>query len=140
MTAPENAAQTTRTRIRAGVVPQFTLVLLLAFFSDDPSIAHEPDNSTEKREENILGVVDFDTTCSPDVSANFNRAIALLHSFWFDAAVEAFEKVLDLDPTCAMAEWGIALSHWGNPLSSERSTERMRLGAAAVRNAGIEKP
>jgi len=100
-----------------------------------PTIAHDLQANATEAYEDALGVVSFETTCNEEVTAAFNRAVALLHSFWFDAAIDAFESVLDRDPTCAMAEWGIALSHWGNPLSSERTAEHMRLGAAAVDRA-----
>ena len=45
----------------------------------------------------------------------FNRAVALYHSFWFDPAIESFRKVLQLDPGCGMGWWGLALSALANP-------------------------
>jgi tetratricopeptide (TPR) repeat protein len=64
-----------------------------------------------------LGTVHFPTSCSPAVSARFDRAIALLHSFEFGPAIRDFEGVVAADSTCAMAHWGIALSRWTNPMS-----------------------
>lgn len=63
-----------------------------------------------------LGDVHFPTSCAPAVAPTFNRAVALLHSFEFGAAISAFEEVLGRDSTCAMAWWGIALSRWTNPM------------------------
>ena len=63
-----------------------------------------------------LGTVHFPTSCAPRVAPTFDRAIALLHSFEFGAAIRAFEQVLADDSTCAMAWWGIALSRWTNPM------------------------
>src|SRR5271163_709710 len=60
-----------------------------------------------------LGKVHFQTSCAPAVSAKFDRAVALLHSFWFPVAIDAFNDVLKADKSCAMAYWGIALSQWG---------------------------
>ena len=57
-----------------------------------------------------LGTVHFSTSCSQAVAQDFDHGIALLHSFWYSAAIEAFTGVLKNDPGCAMAHWGIAMS------------------------------
>jgi tetratricopeptide (TPR) repeat protein len=80
-----------------------------------------------------LGKVHFQTSCSPDVSAKFDRAVALLHSFWFPVAIDGFNDVLKADPNCAVAYWGIALSQWGNPFGSgKRPVDHLREGWATV--------
>ena len=61
--------------------------------------------------------VSFQTSCAPALRQDFNRAVALLHSFWFAQAIAAFNGVLEKDPSCAIAHWGIALSRWGNPFA-----------------------
>jgi hypothetical protein len=78
-----------------------------------------------------LGSVTFETTCKAEVKADFNRAVALLHSFWFGAAIEAFDRVAAADPGCAMARWGLAMSHWGNPFGSYRSPASLTAGRDA---------
>ncbi|MEJ7812751.1 MAG: hypothetical protein WKG32_20220, partial [Gemmatimonadaceae bacterium] len=65
-----------------------------------------------------LGTVHFPTSCRPSVAPPFDRAVALLHSFEFGAAIRAFDGVLAADSTCAMAHWGIALARWSNPMSA----------------------
>ena len=57
-----------------------------------------------------LGVVSFQTSCKPKVQSDFNRGVALLHSFWHEEARRAFEKVATADPDCAMAYWGEAMA------------------------------
>jgi len=57
-----------------------------------------------------LGTVSFANSCRPTVQADFNRGVALLHSFWLDEAERMFRKVAATDPDCAMAGWGIAMS------------------------------
>ncbi len=57
-----------------------------------------------------LGTVSFSNTCVPAVQSPFNRAVALLHSFTFPDAEKGFQDVLAVDPNCAMAHWGIAMS------------------------------
>jgi len=64
-----------------------------------------------------LGVVHFATSCSAGAQKEFNRAVALLHSFQFSRAIEGFNAVLGQDATCGIAYWGIALSDWSNPFA-----------------------
>ncbi len=79
-----------------------------------------------------LGSVHFPTSCKPEVQADLDRGVALLHSFWFSAAVKSFETVLAGDPQCVMAHWGIALSWWGNPFATGRSAAALEAGRAAA--------
>lgn len=80
-----------------------------------------------------LGKVHFQTSCAPEVSAKFDRAVALLHSFWFPVAIDAFNDVLKTDPGCAMADWGIALSDWGNPFgANNRPAKQLEAGWSVV--------
>lgn len=62
--------------------------------------------------EQEVGSVHFDTSCSKDVPASFNRAVALLHSFQYEQTRQAFTQIAKEDPKCAMAYWGIAMSHY----------------------------
>ena len=65
-----------------------------------------------------VGSVHFSTSCSKTVSESFNRAVALLHSFQYEQSRQTFLQVSVQDPHCAMAQWGVAMSHyhglWGN--------------------------
>ncbi|MGH9505210.1 MAG: hypothetical protein ACRD20_20345 [Terriglobales bacterium] len=67
-----------------------------------------------------LGEVSFPISCRPGVQEQFNRGIALLHSFAYAAAEEAFRGVAQQDPGCAIVHWGIAMTHfhqlWDPPL------------------------
>jgi hypothetical protein len=82
-----------------------------------------------------LGKVHFPTSCSAAVEKDFDRSVALLHSFWFSAAIKAFQGVLEKDPSCAMAQWGIAMSWWGNPFGGFRPPKAIEDGTAAVEKA-----
>ena len=64
-----------------------------------------------------LGTVHFETSCSAAAQPALDRAVALLHSFWFQMALGAFDEVAKIDPTCGMAYWGKAMTWWGNPLA-----------------------
>jgi len=83
-----------------------------------------------------LGTVNFATSCSAVAQPLFNRSVALLHSFEFGRAIEGFTATLKADPSCAVAEWGIALSRWGNPFGvGIRPATPLRLGQEAVDRA-----
>jgi hypothetical protein len=80
-----------------------------------------------------LGTVHFATSCQSAVRDEFNRAVALLHSFQFRAAVDGFRSVLDRDPACGIAYWGIALSDWSNPFATGmKDTGQLQLGRENV--------
>lgn len=72
-----------------------------------------------------LGTVSFPTSCAPGVGRQFERAVALLHSFAYTAAEQAFRDVAVADPACALAHWGIAMSYyhqlWSPPGAAELS-------------------
>jgi len=57
-----------------------------------------------------FGEVNFSLSCSDDVRETFDLAVSLLHSFEYPEAEKAFVKVLEADPECAMAYWGVAMS------------------------------
>ena len=64
-----------------------------------------------------LGTVRFTTSCNEVAQKDFNRAVALLHSFQFSRAITGFNTVLGEDATGGVAYWGIALSDWSNPFA-----------------------
>jgi tetratricopeptide (TPR) repeat protein len=57
-----------------------------------------------------LGKVSFPISCAPAVQSDFNRGIALLHSFAYAPANAAFQKIASEDPNCAIAHWAIAMT------------------------------
>ena len=63
-----------------------------------------------------LGKLSFATSCDPKVQAEFERGVAMIHSFWFLIARRTFEGVLQQDPNCAIAYWGVAMDYLGNTL------------------------
>jgi tetratricopeptide (TPR) repeat protein len=64
-----------------------------------------------------LGKLVFPTSCDPKVQGEFERGVAMIHSYWFLFARRTFEGVLREDPNCAMAYWGIALDLLNNSLA-----------------------
>ena len=90
-----------------------TIVLSLALGAGAAAAPQQHDHGAPS--DGKLGTVAFATSCSAAAQPQFNRAVALLHSFEFGRAIDAFTATLKSDPSCAMAEWGIALSRWSNP-------------------------
>jgi len=57
-------------------------------------------------------MVDFPITASkPETQVCFNRAVAMLHNFWFEEAREKFESCAAAEPDFQMAWWGVAMTH-----------------------------
>ena len=91
-----------------------------------------------------LGVVSFQVSCKPAVQQEFNRGVALLHSFAYTAAAEAFRSVADQDPQCAMAHWGIAMTYfhqlWDPAISpASSSLGQQEIEQASSLGAGTER-
>ena len=92
-------------------------------------------NQTVARDEERLGEVNFPISCSPAAQAQFNRAVALLHSFFFPETVKAFTAVAEKEPSCGMAYWGIAISQRPNPLVGPFPGDVLKVGWEAVEKA-----
>ena len=78
-----------------------------------------------------LGTTHFTTSCAPTVGPAFDRAVALLHSFAYDAADVGFADVAFRDPGCAMAHWGRAMTHY-HQLWETPGAVALAAGAAEV--------
>ena len=80
-----------------------------------------------------LGTVHFSTSCNPAAQKEFDRAVALLHSFQFSRAIQGFQAALKNDSTCGIAYWGIALSQWSNPFAAGiKDKSQLLAGRASV--------
>src|ERR1700732_4266498 len=84
--------------------------------------------------EEEVGSVHFSTSCQPALANHFNRAVALLHSFQYEQARQAFTDIVGKDPQCAMAAWGATETRppapwpWARQNRSPRATRRPQLG------------
>lgn len=96
--------------------------------------AHEG-HEARSGEPEKLGEVDFAVSCNAAARQEFNRAMALFHSFWFDPAKKSFAKALVHDPECGMAHWGLAIMSMGNPFAWPPSPAALKAGAAASAEA-----
>src|SRR5215831_10045809 len=84
---------------------------------------HEGHEPPAAGSEEGLGQAHMQTSCSATVSVDFDRALALLHNFWYARAFERFNKVTKNDPECAMAYWGAAMTYnhpfWDPPSQAD---------------------
>ena len=107
----------------------FATVILLALFGSAgraQEMHTHPHVGSEK-----LGRVSFTVSCNPAAQKQFNRATALLHSFWYEEAEKAFTALAKAEPNCAMAYWGVAMSNY-HPLWAPPSTPELEKGAKAI--------
>jgi hypothetical protein len=99
------------------------------FLVANSGIAEEHTHTPGER----LGTVHFVTSCSREAEPEFDRAVALLHSFEFSRAIAGFNAALKSDPTCGIAYWGIALSQWSNPFATGlKDKSQLQAGRASV--------
>ena len=102
------------------------------------ALAQEEHHHALSQEE--VGSVHFLTSCRPDLAGDFNRAVALLHSFQYEQARQSFAEISDRDLRCAMAQWGVAMSHyhgmWDN---GDTAAGRLALNQAKQIAAGNAK-
>ena len=73
-----------------------------------------------------LGSVTFDNSCAAAVQRGIGRGMAMLHSFWYEAADRQFREVAAADPACPIAWWGVAMAQW-QPLWEVRGPSREAL-------------
>jgi tetratricopeptide (TPR) repeat protein len=85
----------------------FALAGLIVLTGVGKASGHEHESSMEPE---TLGKITFKTSCSARLQDKFETGVALLHSFEYDRATERFREISSLDPNCAMAYWGSAMS------------------------------
>src|SRR5829696_8890256 len=88
--------------------------------------------SASAQSDEKLGKLSFSISCDPLVQADFERGVAMLHSYWFNYARKTFEGILQKDPSCAMAYWGIAMDLLGNTLATTPSRAEAQAGWEAL--------
>ena len=107
------------------------LFLIVAVISSAPMLtAQEKTVDPEK-----LGKVHFPVSCIPAAQQQFDRALAMLHSFWYPQGLNTFAEVTKTDPDCAMGYWGIAISRRANPLVGAPDPSVLKDGMEAVNKA-----
>src|SRR5262245_6756526 len=104
------------------------------------TLAHDEPKQVAGRPPDQLGSVTFPTSCDPKVQARFERGVALLHSFWFPEGRKAFLEILEADPSCSIAYWGIGVNRLLNPFGGQPAENVLLEGQAAVDKALAAPP
>src|ERR1700688_2451220 len=112
----------------------------LAFMLALPATASDAEHHHDHPAPEKLGAVTFATSCNPAVKPAFDKALALLHSFAYTLSEQAFRDVSARDPGCAMAHWGMAMTHyhdlWEPPSGDDLRQGAQQIGMAARVPAG----
>src|SRR4029077_2278739 len=103
------------------------VVASLFAFASAAALGH--DEAQQKKEK--LGQVLFKTSCTPEAQKEFERALGMLHSFWFPETIKAFTAIPEADPSCAIAYWGLAVSIRPNPLVGPWDAATLKRGLEA---------
>ena len=94
--------------------------------------------NAEQAADDHLGTVHFPISCSA-VQAKFDRSVALLHNFFYPETVKAFQAVIQEDPGCAIAYWGLAMSELPNPLVPPFPPANLKAGWEAIQQGKVAK-
>ena len=125
----------------------FATCFLIVFSLPAPGVAQEAGEHGQSHSgsEEGLGRVHMDIPCASAVGAKFDRALALLHNFWYLRALEGFRQVVSGDPECAIAYWGAAMTYnhpfWDAPSSADETAAwgLVQKGLAAKKMSPREK-
>jgi hypothetical protein len=79
-----------------------------------------------------LGTVLFETSCPEKAKKDFDLGVALLHSFEYDEAEKVFAKIIDANPECAMAYWGVSMCNYHQVWPSPPSPDELAKGNKAI--------
>ena len=102
-----------------------------------PMSAHAQDeHSHEAGDLGRMGRAHFPVTCAPGLQGEFDRAVAILHSFFYEESERQFASIASRDPHCAMAWWGVAMSLWHPLWEPPRRGSRSAAPRARVDTGG----
>ena len=119
---------------------RFVVAWFLAFFVFTPALVEcAPQHDHALGQPDRMGTVHFDTSCSLAVRDEFDLAVATLHSFGYRKSAQLFADVLSKDPSCSMAEWGIAMSHY-RQLWDPPTKDDLRIGLEAAQEGFSMRP
>lgn len=82
--------------------------------------------------------VQFANSCEREVQADFSDAITLLHSFEYTETKRLFGEIIERDPGCAIAHWGVAMSIW-HPLWAPPGAAELDQGSRTLAAAREKK-
>ena len=99
-----------------------------------------PSASQAQHARHAMGAVSFPVSCSQPAQTEFNRAVTLLHHMTYPQARAAFQRVATVDPQCAMAHWGIAMTLFQPLWPTRPGPAALQQGWQAVEKAKALQP
>jgi tetratricopeptide (TPR) repeat protein len=111
----------------------FPGIVLVAVLAASPARAQEQHQHSQGEAEQF-GTVHFPASCRAEALPVFTLAVAQLHSFGYEESRRSFEEVVRMDPGCAIAYWGIAMTYY-HPIWAPPSGEELAAGRAAAAKA-----
>ena len=72
------------------------------------------------------------TTSKPEAQKFIDQGVAQLHSFYYFESERSFRQAAKIDPGCAMAYWGMAMSNVNNPKRAKGFLKEARKRAAGI--------
>jgi hypothetical protein len=113
---------------------------ILSTFLCAPLQAQPADTAGPGRSIDQVGTVRFANSCAPGVQEKLDQGVAMLHSFWYTEGETTFRDVLAADPSCTVANWGIAALIMSNPLAGQGALPADAKRAIAAIEAGRASP
>jgi tetratricopeptide (TPR) repeat protein len=110
------------------------IALLAVLLSGARPAAADTGHDHKEGDPTRLGKVHFPISCGPVAQKKFDAALAMLHSFWYAKSEQAFSAIAASDPACAMAHWGVAMSHF-HQIWYAPPPDDLKAGAAAIETA-----
>jgi tetratricopeptide (TPR) repeat protein len=95
------------------------------------TVAMAASANAQQTADDQLGTAHFPMSCTA-VQGKFDRAVALLHNFFYPETVKAFQAIIKEDPDCAISYWGLAMSELPNPLVPPFPPANLKAGAEAI--------
>jgi len=110
-----------------------TMSTIAAFLFAGPLQADQNHHHSGTFDQEKLGKVSFPVSCTAMAQTQFNQAVAMLHSFWYDEAEKAFRQVTATDPDCVMGYWGVAMSLYHQLWAAPAVAAELQKGREALR-------
>jgi hypothetical protein len=94
---------------------------------------------SDMRQREALRQVHFEISCGAPAQRSFDRATARLHAMAYVEAERAYTAIAALEPDCAMAYWGVAMSRLKRPIAITPLPDDLRTARDALQRAADAK-
>lgn len=92
-------------------------------------------SSAGAADRDAIGHVDFGAACAEEVRADVDHALGLMHHMMYERARSTFQEIIEADPDCAMAYWGVATTLFQPIWGTRPSAEELQRGWEMIEQA-----